>query len=259
MKRDDRGYGVYKHERQRRKLFGIRAIVCLVMLPAAYFFFNSGLVYEYSDMISKAVAWVLEMNKGQPQASNIPASGIEEVQEEVVDTARMNEEMVLLKEENESLQRYNQELLSDNLHLQNSLKLAAEAGIKPQNYTRPPVVTSRSGFDRWEYLGKFEGTAYTPSREECGNNKGITYSGEPVVPGVSIAVDIRYWPIGTVFYIKGLGYVTAMDTGSKVGGKNRFDFAVFDKRFAFALGRQEWDVYLVRRGEGVVPKLNTLE
>lgn len=162
------------------------------------------------------------------------------------------EDLDKLSAENEHLKKINKNISEDNVSLQNSLKIAAMVGVKPKNYTRPATITSRSMSERWKYLGKFKGTAYTPSKEECGNNKGITYSGKPIIPGTTIAVDTRYWPIGTVFYIKGIGQVTAMDTGNAVKGEKRFDFAVFDKKFAFALGTRYWDVYLVKMGNGKV-------
>ncbi len=164
----------------------------------------------------------------------------------------LREKIDELIHENESLRKHNNELSGDNISLQNSLKLAAMAGIKPKNYERPPQITSRAIITRDRYIGKFKGTAYTPSKSECGNNRGITYSGKPIVPGTTIAVDTKYWPIGTVFYIKGIGYVTAMDTGNKVKGKYRFDFAVFDKKFANILGSRYWDVYLVKKGTGKI-------
>lgn len=154
--------------------------------------------------------------------------------------------------ENEYLKKINTQISNENISLQNSLKIAAMAGIKPKNYVRPLDVTSRYLPERSRYIGKFKGTAYTPSASECGNNKGLTASGKPIIPGTTIAVDTRYWPIGTVFYVKGIGYVTAMDTGSAVKGKNRFDFAVFDKKFAYALGVRYWDVYLVKLGSGKI-------
>lgn len=168
------------------------------------------------------------------------------------ETDNVKKQLELVIKENEELKKQYQEVLEDNLYLQNSLKIAAKAGIKPQRYSNPPNITSRSFLDRSRYVGMFIGTAYTPSPSECKNSKGITYSGKPIIPGLTIAVDTHYWPIGTVFYIKGLGYVTAMDTGSKVKGKNRFDFAVFDKKFAYALGKKSWEVYLVKRGDGRV-------
>ncbi len=43
-----------------------------------------------------------------------------------------------------------------------------------------------------------------------------------------------------------------MDTGSAIKGKNRFDFAVLDKKFAYELGQQYYDVYLVKIGNGKI-------
>ncbi len=164
-------------------------------------------------------------------------------------------QMNQIKTQNEELVRKNKDLTDDNIALQNSLKSAAAAGIKPQNYTSFNGITSRGSIERGKYLGKFYGTAYTPSKDECGNNAGITNSGEPIIPGISIAIDNKYWPFGTVFYIRGLGYAVAMDTGSAIKGRNRFDFAVFDKNFANSLGARYWDVYLVKLGKGNVDKI----
>jgi 3D (Asp-Asp-Asp) domain-containing protein len=168
-------------------------------------------------------------------------------------------QMNQIKTQNEELSRKNKELTDDNIALQNSVKAAASVGIKPQNYTRFNGITSRGSIERGKYIGKFLGTAYTPSNEECGNNKGITNSGEPIIPGISIAIDNKYWPFGTVFYIRGLGYAVAMDTGSAIKGKNRFDFAVFDKDFANTLGAKYWDVYLVKLGKGNADKIQLLD
>ena len=162
-----------------------------------------------------------------------------------------------LMERYQELEHVNLELADDNIKLQDSLEMAAAVGIKPQNYTESDSIVTRSSNDRGEYIGKFLGTAYTPSKEECGNDMGITNSGEPIVPGISIAIDKEYWPFGTIFYIKGMGYEVAMDTGSANKGKYRFDFAVFDKNFAKQLGSNYWDVYLVKLGDGKVEKSST--
>ena len=129
--------------------------------------------------------------------------------------------------------------------MQNTLLKAAATGIKPENYTIPEESELAVDYNKLTYVGEFEGTAYTPSPDECSNSLGYTASGKAIVPGVSIAVDTAYWKLGTKFYIEGLGYVVAMDTGSAVKGKYRFDYAVFDKSFAYKLGRQKWKVYLV--------------
>ncbi|HHX18158.1 MAG TPA: hypothetical protein GX727_04780 [Clostridium sp.] len=161
-----------------------------------------------------------------------------------------------LKDKNEELDKINKELVEDNIELQNSLKTAASIGIKPQSYTNFEGISTRSSIERGEYIGKFLGTFYTPSAVECGNNKGITRSGHPIIPGISIAIDKDYWPFGTIFYIKGLGYAVAMDTGSAIKGKYRFDFAVFDRDFATQMGKTYWDVYLVKLGNGKIEDLS---
>jgi 3D (Asp-Asp-Asp) domain-containing protein len=160
-----------------------------------------------------------------------------------------------LKKQNSELSKQNKNLTDDNVALQNSLKTAASAGVKPQNYSLFDGLNARNTINRGKYIGKFLGTAYTPSKEECGNDKGITKSGKAIMPGVSIAIDNRYWPFGTVFYIKGLGYTVAMDTGSAIKGKYRFDFSVFDKDFAKLLGSRKWEVYLVKLGKGDVSNI----
>lgn len=169
---------------------------------------------------------------------------------------KLNEKLTEKNEElitkNNELTGKNKELAQDNIALQNSLKMAASVGIKPQNYVLFEGFNSSDSINRGKYIGEFLGTAYTPSIEECGNNKGITNSGKPIIPGISVAIDKNHWPFGTIFYIKGLGYTIAMDTGSSVKGKYRFDFAVFDKEFAMTLGSRKWDVYLVKMGNGKV-------
>lgn len=150
------------------------------------------------------------------------------------------------------LQTENEKLKDDNIILQNSVKIAASKGVRPKNYRLAPEIKSRSGVLQGKNLGYFNITAYTPTKEECGNDKGITASGHPIVPGVTVAVDRKYWPIGTVFYIKGLGYVMAMDTGGAIKGRNRIDFAVLDKEFAKQIGRKKFEVYLISLGNGKV-------
>ncbi|AEV68286.1 3D domain-containing protein [Acetivibrio clariflavus] len=189
------------------------------------------------------------------------------LKEQIKQITEQNEQMTALLEEirikndelmekNRQLEEQNKELVQDNIELQNTLKKAASVGIKPQSYTEFKGLSTRGSIERGQYLGKFLGTAYTPSASECGNNLGITNSGKPIIPGISIAVDKNYWPFGTVFYIKGLGYAVAMDTGSAIKGRNRFDFAVFDKNFAKQLGSSYWDVYLVKMGNGKVEDIS---
>lgn len=186
---------------------------------------------------------------------NRTAAAVEETYETLPQKEKvieLEEQVEGFKKKLEEMDHKNRELTEDNIELQNSLKMAASAGTKPQNYQRFEGLSSRGSLERGKYIGKFLGTAYTPSKDECGNNQGITCSGKPIIPGISVAIDNEYWPFGTVFYIKGLGYAVAMDTGSAIKGKNRFDFAVFNKEFAKELGSRYWDVYLVKMGNGKV-------
>jgi len=87
--------------------------------------------------------------------------------------ALLKEDYDRLLNENESIKKEFEELKKRNADIE-----AAAAGIKPQNYTEFKGLSSRSSIDRGEYIGKFLGTAYTPSKEECGNDNGITNSGK---------------------------------------------------------------------------------
>lgn len=167
----------------------------------------------------------------------------------------LSRQLDTMKKQNSELSKQIEDLVNDNIALQNTLKMAASLGVEPQSFTAFKGLEPRTAINRGKYIGKFLGTAYTPSKEECGNDKGITRSGKPIIPGVSIAIDNRYWPFGTIFYIKGLGYTVAMDTGSAIKGKYRFDFSVFDKEFAKKLGSRKWEVYLVKLGTGSVKNI----
>ena len=250
----------------RRKKRGYFVLICLLFVAVIILCINNMSTYEAlkttqeqyettvkkmnsieenNSMMSENLSLVIQDNENLKKENEKLRTQYEEITKEIEDIKSINEELV----------SKNRELNEDNIALQNSLKMAAAAGVKPQNFTKFEGLSARSRVDRGRYIGKFIGTAYTPSVEECGNTKGITNSGEPIVPGVSIAVDNRYWPFGTVFYIKGLGYTVAMDTGSAIKGKYRFDFSVFDKNFAKVLGIREWDVYLVKLGNGKVDQI----
>lgn len=247
----------------KRSVRGYFWAVCILFIAILMLCVNNFMIYEsYKDIQRKLEVAIqkFEFTEADKQILNLERESLiaenNLLQEKYDETTKLNEELLKqmeeVKRQGDELMKKNRELIDDNIALQNSLKLAASAGIKPQNYTKFNGLNSRSRFNRGKYIGKFLGTAYTPSKEECGNNKGITNSGKPIIPGISIAIDNRYWPFGTIFYIKGLGYAVAMDTGSAIKGKYRFDFSVFDKNFARALGSRKWDVYLVKLGKGYV-------
>lgn len=97
--------------------------------------------------------------------------------------------------EAELVAQNNERLIKENINLQNTLLKAAATGVKPQNYTIPEESELAVDYDKLTYVGEFQGTAYTPSPDECSNNLGYTASGKAIVPGVSIAVDTSYWKL----------------------------------------------------------------
>lgn len=239
-------------------------LICILVMAVAVLITNNYLVYnslteenlKNKDVVEQAKRVVgetsdLKLENGELKSENEKLK--QQLEKLKAENAEHAEKITMLEKQSNDMLNQVEELTKDNISLQNSLKVAASVGIKPKNYeTFAGISPSRSRIERGTYIGRFKGTVYTPSKEECGNDKGITYSGKPIIPGISLAVDVKYWPLGTVFYIRGLGYAVAMDIGSAIKGKYRFDFAVFDKKFAYALGSRMWDVYLVKMGNGKV-------
>ena len=212
---------------KNKKRLRILITTCVILIVAVV-----GITYYSKDIVVEYTEKHEELNIAKNDL---------EIEKEKVEQER---EQVL--SEAEIIAQTNLYLVEENIKLQESLKLAASVGVKPQNYDEAEKIESAVDYSKLEYVGEFEGTAYTPSVEECSNNLGYTASGKPIIAGVSIAVDNDYWKLGTKFYIEGLGYVVAMDTGNAVKGKYRFDYAVFDRDYALKLGRRNWDVYLVK-------------
>ncbi len=229
--------GILSRKKDNIKIKKKFRVVCftavLVMCCAGYALsYAKDTVVDYNfknEDLNKDIAKVNSAQKEIEEAQK----AVEEEQNELLSTAEL-------------IAQNNQSIIEENIRLQNTLKMAASVGITPQNYDDAEKVETVVDYSKLEYVGEFEGTAYTPSPEECSNNLGYTASGKPIIAGVSIAVDTKYWKLGTKFYIEGLGYVVAMDTGNAVKGRNRFDYAVFDKDFAWKLGRRDWKVYLVK-------------
>lgn len=237
----------------------IAAVVILIIINLSIYCWYSETKKNYQDAFLRAENTSYE-NSNLTAENEALKNEYKILKEEYNKILKQNEEIseqiLELKNKNEELEKINKELVEDNIELQNSLKTAASIGIKPQSYTNFEGISTRGSIERGKYIGKFLGTFYTPSAAECGNNKGITRSGHPIIPGISVAIDEEYWPFGTIFYIKGLGYAVAMDTGSAIKGKYRFDFAVFDKDFANKMGKSYWDVYLVKLGNGKVEDIS---
>lgn len=259
-----------RYRSENRKAVGYMWVVLVLFSLVAFLCVNNFMVLqsylELKDQLTAAYKTIetakndsLDLSESKKKLESLYSSMMEENRQLKENYEKMSrgsidvsKQMEELKKQNNELMNKNKQLTDDNIALQNSLKLAASVGVKPQNYSMFEKLDPRYEISRGKYIGKFLGTAYTPSKEECGNDKGITNSGLPIVPGVTLAVDSRYWPFGTVFYIKGLGYTVAMDTGSAVKGKYRFDFSVLDKKFARQLGARKWEVFLVKMGKGSV-------
>lgn len=220
---------------QKRKKFWTCSFLVIAISAIVIAYYSKDIINQYNlkHNILNDERLALEVQKDQVEQQK---QDIEEERNQVLSDAEL-------------IAQNNLYLVEENIKLQNALKEAAAAGVKPQNYDDAEPINSAVDYSKLEYIGEFEGTAYTPSVEECSNNLGYTASGKPIIAGVSIAVDNKYWKFGTKFYIEGLGYVVAMDTGSLVEGKYRFDYAVFDKDYALKLGRRNWKVYLVKDDE----------
>ncbi len=223
-----------KKERKHKRIITYISLICLALVLGI-----GGVAYYSKDTVDEYAKKHEILN----QQTEILEEQIAQVEE---DKNQLEEDRQQMLAEAEIIAKNNLYLAQENIKLQQSLKTAANVGIKPQHYGEAEEVTSPVDYSKLEYIGEFEGTAYTPSVEECSNNLGYTASGKPIIAGVSVAVDTKYWKLGTKFYVEGLGYVVAMDTGNAVKGKYRFDYAVFDRDYAFKLGRQKWNVYLVK-------------
>jgi 3D (Asp-Asp-Asp) domain-containing protein len=62
---------------------------------------------------------------------------------------------------------------------------------------------------------------------------------------LTIAVDTRYWSLGTKFYVEGFGVVVAQDTGGAIRGKNKVDICVSSVAEARRLGAQKLRYWVI--------------
>lgn len=240
------------------KLLMIPLVITCITLAVCIFIINNSL-NEYKTKYQDDTLQIMKIIKSNENLTDNSDAFKQQNEKLKTTNKELNSQNDAIKKQVEALKNQINQLNSkisdmsnENVELQKSLKKAASVGITPQSYRIYQGNALEALNTKGRYVGKFLGTAYTPSADECGNNKGITSSGNPIVPGVTIAVDTNHWPYGTIFYIKGLGYTVAMDTGSAIKGKKRFDFAVLDKKFAKKLGQEYYDVYLVKMGNGKI-------
>lgn len=90
--------------------------------------------------------------------------------------------------------------------------------------------------------GTFSATFYI---SRCPGCSGLTASGERATPHLTIAVDTRYWKLGTKFYIEGFGVVVAQDTGGAIKGRDKVDICVYSVAEARKLGVQKLRYWVI--------------
>lgn len=110
-----------------------------------------------------------------------------------------------------------------------------------------PQLTYREHLEQLASRGEIrsmnaEITAYTASAEECGNDLGITASGEEVQRGF-VAADFSI-PFGTILYIDGIGRVIVKDRGGAIS-RNRIDIYMENRQEAINFGRQYRKVFFI--------------
>jgi 3D (Asp-Asp-Asp) domain-containing protein len=122
---------------------------------------------------------------------------------------------------------------------QETLKDIAEGSYQHQ---KEEVKVDVDDLNSWQPLGTWKISHYTATVGECDRNPTITKSGQLVTPGFTIAVDHDFWPMGTIFYSKDLGFVIAADTGPSIKGQNRADYLTNSKKTPIP---EETDMFLV--------------
>lgn len=156
-----------------------------------------------------------------------------------------------LLDELESLHKkveINDRLLNENNNLRSTIKkLSFNEGVSRSGIGLHRA-TPLDNIALQQNLGIFRISYYTPTKEECGSNSGITSSGRPVVGAYTCAADTSIWPYGTLFYVEGFGLVEVMDTGGAVKGSNRLDICLVTSRSkALQMGINYRNVWLVEK------------
>jgi len=182
-----------------------------------------------------------------PKIVEVPVEKIIEI--EVIKDNPITEQKLKEKEfELKIIQQENEDLIKQNTEYENIIKKLCTIGKFPQNYYLPEKIeesTWNKYKNKMAYQGVWLGTMYAPTVEECLNNKGMTSSGVPVTPGITIATDPKYWKYETKFYIEGIGLTVSQDKGGAIKGKNRFDLCVLSTDISNHYGSFKVKVWVI--------------
>lgn len=147
----------------------------------------------------------------------------------------------------EATSKLNQQVFDENAALRETIKKMSYKENVSRHGTFLRDVTRLEDMELVQDLGEWRISYYTPTKEECGSNSGITANGEPVIAGYTCAADTSVWPFGTEFYVEGWGLVKVADRGGAIKGEKRMDICLNDRNHAFSLGIDYRKVWLVRR------------
>lgn len=118
---------------------------------------------------------------------------------------------------------------------------AFEQSYKQNTVSRGEKRTELGEFKMTAYTAGFESTGKTPSHPAY----GITKSGAKVEEGLTISVDPKVIPLGSLVYIEEVGYRVAQDTGGNIKG-NRIDIYIPDLKEAKRFGVKKLKVWLIK-------------
>ena len=92
--------------------------------------------------MSENLSLIIQDNENLKKENEKLRTQYEEITKEIQEIKSINEELI----------SKNKELNEDNIALQNSLKMAAAAGVKPQNFTKFEGLSARSQVERGRYI-----------------------------------------------------------------------------------------------------------